>query len=198
MWFNTLISMAKLKYQLLGSQSAPRFRERTLRLPFKVLLGSASVLLLVLYYLTHVSETRPTVETDLNDPRLSSTTTINPSTQIPIEIDVFNSTLGSSEILGVVHHELNSISTISAEHNDSKYYVKTSKCRMSAPYPFTADVLKIYKPKTYKKCDPSKDLITVHFEQGLYRLHMNEVNITCCYKQILRSGDRDHADQMYR
>nr|XP_002054141.3 uncharacterized protein LOC6629737 isoform X2 [Drosophila virilis] len=169
--------MAKLKYQLLGPQSPPRFGDRTLRLPFKVLLGSASVLLLVLYYLRHVSETRPTMETDLNDLRLTSTTTLSPSTQIPIEIKVTNSTL---------------------EPNVSKYYVKTSKCRMSAPYPFTADVLKIYKPKTYKKCDPSKDLITVHFEEGLYRLHMNEANITCCYKQILRSGERDHADQLYR
>ncbi|XP_064549941.1 uncharacterized protein LOC135436298 [Drosophila montana] len=168
--------MSKMKYQLLGPQGPPRFGDRTLRLPFKVLLGSALVLL-VFYYVRHVSETGRTLETELNDPRLASTTTVNPNTQIPIEIEVFNSTL---------------------EPNTSNYYVKTSKCRMSAPNPFTADVLKIYKPKAYKKCDPSKDLITVHFEEGLYRLHMNEVNITCCYKQILRSGDRAQADQMYR
>ncbi|EDW16569.1 uncharacterized protein Dmoj_GI10601 [Drosophila mojavensis] len=78
------------------------------------------------------------------------------------------------------------------------FFVDTSKCRMPAPDPFTPDVLMIYRGVPYEQCESGKDLIKVNFKDGIYSLHMSEANLTCCYKQILRSGVGANADMEYK
>jgi len=80
------------------------------------------------------------------------------------------------------------------------YFVYTPNCRMPAVNPFTSDVLKILHKTAYKKCDNNKDLITVNYDdkERRYSLHTNKQNISCCFKPILRSGDRTQADYLYK
>ncbi|EDV91118.1 GH17275 [Drosophila grimshawi] len=61
------------------------------------------------------------------------------------------------------------------------------------------DLAKNYRKKSYTKCDKSKDLITPKYDhtQRSHSLHLNEVNITCCYKQILRWGTDTKADNQF-
>jgi len=80
------------------------------------------------------------------------------------------------------------------------YFVYSENCRMPAVNPFTSDVLKIFQKTAYKKCDLQKDLITVNYDdkKRRYSLHKNKENISCCYKPILRWGERSEADNLYK
>ncbi|KAH8246921.1 hypothetical protein KR032_003890 [Drosophila birchii] len=81
-----------------------------------------------------------------------------------------------------------------------KYFVNSPKCKMRHPDPFASNIRKIYKKHNYIVCDKTPDMITVNFNDttGTYRLHKNVANSTCCYKRILRGGERTMADQKYK
>lgn len=80
------------------------------------------------------------------------------------------------------------------------YFVFTSGCRMPSLDPFTKDVLKIFKKTAYKKCDSLKDLVSLTYDEfdRRYKLHINDGNISCCYKSIIRSGSGAYADRKYK
>ncbi|EDW16568.1 uncharacterized protein Dmoj_GI10600 [Drosophila mojavensis] len=88
--------------------------------------------------------------------------------------------------------------TSAQDSNIINFFVNTPKCRMPAPDPFMPEALMIYRKVPYEQCEPGKDLIKVNFKDGIYSLHMNEANLTCCYKQILRSGVGATADMEYK
>lgn len=71
---------------------------------------------------------------------------------------------------------------------------------MPALNPFAKNALRIFKKTTYYTCDPSKDLISVVYDEGnqRYKLHMNEPKIKCCYKAILRNGNGAEADNEFK
>ncbi|KAH8292448.1 hypothetical protein KR054_010118 [Drosophila jambulina] len=81
-----------------------------------------------------------------------------------------------------------------------KYFVNSPECQMRHPDPLASNILKIYRKHHYIVCDRSENMITVNYNDttGTYRLHMNEVNSTCCYKRILRVGKRTMADHKYK
>lgn len=66
--------------------------------------------------------------------------------------------------------------------------------------PFSSDVMKIYERIPYKKCGTGENLVSVNYDrrQLRYILHMNEAQISCCYKPILRAGLRTQADNLYK
>ncbi|ALC46716.1 CG15695 [Drosophila busckii] len=71
---------------------------------------------------------------------------------------------------------------------------------MPAVNPYTKDVLKIYKKKSYTSCDKSKSFIAVVYDRSTqnYSLHISERNLKCCYKQIKRTGSGNKADEEYK
>ncbi|XP_064550094.1 uncharacterized protein LOC135436427 isoform X1 [Drosophila montana] len=71
---------------------------------------------------------------------------------------------------------------------------------MPALNPFARDALRIFNKTTYYTCDPSKDLISVVYDESnqRYKLHMNEPKIKCCYKAILRNGKGAEADNQFK
>lgn len=80
------------------------------------------------------------------------------------------------------------------------YFVFTSKCQMLSINPFEKDVLKIFKKTSYGDCDSSKEMISLIYDEQVrrYKLHINDGNVTCCYKPVIRFGSGAKADGKYK
>lgn len=80
------------------------------------------------------------------------------------------------------------------------YFVFTSGCRMPLIDPFSDDALRIFRKTPYTKCNSSKDLVSLIYDgyDRRYKLHINDGNISCCYKTIIRSGSGTQADKKYK
>ncbi|XP_068156539.1 uncharacterized protein [Drosophila tropicalis] len=124
--------------------------------------------------------------------RISSTTQ-----QQNLETEVYST---HSSVISLLNESTISITPDSLLVRDPNYFVDSPQCKMSAPNPFTADVLKIWEKKSYSKCDKSSDSITVIYDKAkkIYQLHKNDPKSICCYRQILRAGARTMADQSYK
>ncbi|XP_017145318.1 uncharacterized protein LOC108157668 isoform X1 [Drosophila miranda] len=81
-----------------------------------------------------------------------------------------------------------------------KFFVNTPQCQMPYLNPFSRNILKIYHRKRYVVCDKDPDMLKVIYNEKdqTYKLHRNDPNSTCCYKQILRAGVRTTADSKYK
>ncbi|XP_037943850.1 uncharacterized protein LOC119676670 [Teleopsis dalmanni] len=86
------------------------------------------------------------------------------------------------------------------------------------PYadPFSAEIKKIFKPQKYKPCTNDKPLVSVLYDmnQEKYLLHIEnetflsqhknannseaENQLSCCYRQIVRSGSGSKADNAFK
>ncbi|XP_051862863.1 uncharacterized protein LOC127565943 [Drosophila albomicans] len=170
--------MAKIRYHLLRPIKRGQNEYGLGQLHIKCLLAMAIVLLLFVYY------------------KWSTETTINLTIESTINLPI-HSIIPPTEISTI---QTDAPQEIVLNSSISQYFVYTENCRMPAVNPFTSDVLKIFHKTAYKKCDISKDLITVNYDEskGNYSLHINRANIRCCYKPILRAGDRTQADNLYK
>ncbi|XP_017845651.1 uncharacterized protein LOC108602134 [Drosophila busckii] len=85
-----------------------------------------------------------------------------------------------------------------------KYYVKTKVCKIPYIPPFTEDLMKFYKPKTFETCSNETDLVQANFDEDSksYRLYINEtlaaqklnsteVKLNCYYEEITRYAEHD-------
>lgn len=66
--------------------------------------------------------------------------------------------------------------------------------------PFEKDALKIFKKTSYGKCDSSKEMISLIYDRQnrRYKLHINNGNVTCCFKPVIRFGFGEKADKKYK
>ncbi|XP_034485979.1 uncharacterized protein LOC117790600 [Drosophila innubila] len=174
----TRINMANVRYQLIEPLSPSDVN--TWHIYLKSVLAMASVSLIVLY-----SCYNGTMDQNITIP----TNSIFVSTEIAHIQREFHNSTNNTQIQKKIHN-----STV------PNYFVYSENCQMPAVNPFTSDVLKIFHKTAYKKCDLQKDLITVNYDdkKRRYSLHKNKENISCCYKTILRWGERTEADNLYK
>ncbi|XP_022209459.2 uncharacterized protein LOC111065541 [Drosophila obscura] len=87
-----------------------------------------------------------------------------------------------------------------SEEKNNRFFVNTPQCQMPYPNPFSRNILNVYHRKRYVVCDKRPDMLKVNYNEKdrTYELHMNNANLTCCYKQILRAGVRTEADSQYK
>ncbi|XP_034485978.1 uncharacterized protein LOC117790598 isoform X3 [Drosophila innubila] len=172
------MNMAKIRYQLIRPLKPGPSKDSTWHIYVKGLLAISSVFLIALYS--------------------SYNTTTDQNFIIPTD-----SILVPTEIAKIQHKfPTNNTQIPKKMHNSTvpNYFVYSENCQMPAVNPFTSDVLKIFHKTAYKKCDLQKDLITVNYDdkKRRYSLHKNKENISCCYKPILRWGERTEADNLYK
>lgn len=70
-----------------------------------------------------------------------------------------------------------------------KYFLHTSQCMIPYVDPFSAEVMKIYKPPKFIPCSNESDLVSAKFDAKLkrYVLNINE-NVA---RQLLNSSDME-------
>lgn len=96
------------------------------------------------------------------------------------------------------------------EKNSSGYLILTPQCRIQDLDPFAKDVMKLFKKEKFVPCSSKMPLTSIKqdFEHNQVTLLLHEDRIskyvskgeslTCCYKEIARSGTNENADSAFR